>query len=174
MESIASFFKISKEQFSADRELFLEGIPCLDTLEWEDNKLAEIRDKLKLPKRSTASSAGYDFYSTRNVKVKKGKPFIIPTGVRCQMKQGWFLMIAPRSGLSFKYGLRLVNFLGIIDSDYYLAENEGHIILKFVADENFEMQEGDRIAQGIFLPFGVTRSDSAVGKRTGGFGSTGV
>ena len=174
MENIASFMKISEKQFWKDKDLFLKDMAVLDMLGWEESHLQDVRKRLKLPKRSTASSAGYDICSTRNIKVKAGEPFVIPTGLRCQIKQGWVLIIFPRSGLSFKYGTRLVNTLGVIDADYYLAENEGHIILKFIADQDFEILEGDRIAQGIFLPFGVTRSDNAFGRRTGGFGSTGV
>ena len=70
--------------------------------------------------------------------------------------------------------MRLVNTCGIIDADYVYAENEGHILLKFVADKDFEIHEGDRIAQGVFLKYGVTVDDEAGGERKGGLGSTGV
>ena len=50
------------------------------------------------------------------------------------MKKGWFLGIYPRSGQGFKYGIKLANTVGIIDSDYYHSDNEGHIFIKFVND----------------------------------------
>lgn len=144
-------------------------------------------DHLKLPERATAGSAGYDFYAPfgfvldapmMNEKgfIEPGQSILIPTGIRCKIKEGWFLMLAPRSSLGFKYRLQMDNTVSIIDSDYYGAENEGHIMLKLTNDSNenkiLEVKEGDRIAQGIFLPFGITKDDNATGTRTGGIGST--
>lgn len=83
------------------------------------------------------------------------------------------LALFPRSGLGFKHGMRLKNTVGIIDSDYYNADNEGHIMAKIDVDYGFIGEEGDRFMQGVFLPYGVTTDDNANGERTGGFGSTG-
>lgn len=144
-------------------------------------------DSLKLPKRSTIGSAGYDFYSPfsfvldapmLNNKgcIEPGQSILIPTGIRCKIKEGWFLMLVPRSSLGFKYRLQMDNTVSIIDSDYYGAENEGHIMLKLTNDSNerriLVVNTGDRIAQGIFFPFGITTDDNATGIRTGGIGST--
>ena len=64
----------------------------------------------------------------------------------------------------------------MIDSDYSNAENEGHIFLRMTNDsfsgKALDITLGDAIAQGIFLPFGITNDDSASASRTGGFGST--
>jgi dUTP pyrophosphatase len=124
---------------------------------------------IKLPARATTGSAGYDFFAPEDVTL----PGVIKTGVRVKIAPGYVLCIFPRSGLGFKYGVKLVNTVGIIDSDYYNAENEGHIIIKLDSDTPITIKKGERFAQGIFLPFGITINDRAVGERTGGFGSTG-
>ena len=105
-----------------------------------------------------------------------GEILLIPTGIRAQIDEGWVLMLFPRSGLGFKYRLQLNNTVGVIDSDYYNANNEGHIHLKLINDSRdgrtLVVRAGDAVAQGIFLPFGVTTDDQAGGAREGGFGST--
>ena len=93
------------------------------------------------------------------------------------MEEGWVLMIYPRSGLGFKYRLQLNNTVGVIDSDYYNSDNEGHIFIKITNDSNegkvLNVNEGDGFAQGIFMPFGITEDDECEAVRNGGFGSTG-
>ena len=83
----------------------------------------------------------------------------------------------PKSGLGFKYRLQLDNTIGVIDSDYYNSSNEGHIFAKITNDgrdgKTIKIGEGDGFMQAIFLPYGITYSDSAGGVRDGGFGSTG-
>jgi dUTP pyrophosphatase len=101
----------------------------------------------------------------------------IATGIRVQIEQGWVLQIYPRSSLGFKYRLRLDNTVGIIDSDYFYADNEGHIFIKITNDSNegktLSLKKGDGFAQGVFLPYGVTSDDETAAVRNGGFGSTG-
>ena len=86
------------------------------------------------------------------------------------------LKIYPRSGLGFKFRLQLNNTVGIIDSDYFGSDNEGHIFIKITNDSNenktLSLKAGEGFAQGIFLPFGITTDDDADGVRNGGFGST--
>lgn len=174
MNKIAKFEKISEKQLCKDAELFLKNYAVLDDMGWQDNFLRDMLKKTPMPKRATRMSAGYDICSPVHARVKSGEPFVIPTGLRCFFnKEDWVLMIYPRSGLGFKYGMRLANTVPVIDADYCQAENEGHILLKFVADKDFEIHEGDRIAQGVFLKYGVTVDDDAEGQRTGGIGSTG-
>ena len=156
MERIATFEKISKEQWS-------QVIPG-----------AAGYDEIKLPERATSGSAGYDFYSTAAFKLQPGETFKIPTGIRCKMDEGWVLVIAPRSGLGFKYRLQLDNTLGVIDQDYYYSDNEGHIFLKMTncGDKVITIKEGQGVAQGIFLQYGITTDDNVTEVRNGGFGST--
>ena len=102
----------------------------------------------------------------------------IPTGIRAYMEEGWVLQIYPRSGLGFKYRLQMNNTVGIIDSDYYSSDNEGHIFIKITNDsregKTVELPAGSGFAQGIFMEFGITADDDAGDIRNGGFGSTGI
>lgn len=132
-----------------------------------------LRD-LKLPKRATAGSAGYDFYAPFDIKIEPEKSYTVPTGIRAKMENGWVLAVFPRSGLGFKYQLGLANTVGIIDADFYHSDTDGHIMLKLVnkGEKTVEIEKGKAFAQGIFLPFGITEDDNATETRTGGFGST--
>lgn len=167
MNQIALFEKVSFEQYQKDCEAAygpLRGTAEELRKEWE---------AIRLPERATANSAGYDFFLPRHHYVT-GLPVTFPTGIRCRIKEDWFLLCCPKSGLGFKHGLRLCNTIGIVDSDYYGAQNEGHIHAKIYSDTPFVLEAGDKFMQGIFLPFGITENDSAAGKRMGGFGSTGA
>lgn len=160
MHRIAQFMKVSREQFEAD---------------W-DFSMPSPYDELILPRRGTAGSAGYDFYSPLDFTLEPGDVIKIPTGIRAKMEDGWVLTIYPRSGQGFKYRLQLYNTVGVIDADYFGAANEGHIHIK-ITNANQEgktvsVKKGEAFAQGIFLPFGVTVDDDADEIRTGGFGST--
>ncbi len=92
------------------------------------------------------------------------------------MDEDWVFTLYPRSGLGFKYRLQMNNTVGIIDSDYYNSDNEGHIFIKMTNDTNegktVEVSQGTGFAQGIFLEYGITVDDEADGVRNGGLGST--
>lgn len=130
-----------------------------------------------MPVRATVGSAGYDFYSPLDFVLTPGQTIKIPTGIRARIEDGWVLMIFPRSGLGFKFRIQLNNTVGIIDSDYYGSDNEGHIFIKITNDSNegktLSLKKGDGFAQGVFLPYGVTSDDETAAVRNGGFGSTG-
>jgi dUTP pyrophosphatase len=153
------FEKVSKENFISSI-----NIPDSETL----------YEELKLPKRATKGSAGYDFYAPFDFSLPSGESVKIPTGIRAKMENGWVLMLFPRSGLGFKYRLQLDNTVGIIDADYYDSDNEGHIFIKLTNDgkKDLSVKKGEGFAQGIFLQYGVTEDDDARGIRNGGFGST--
>jgi len=133
-------------------------------------------EALKLPRRATSGSAGYDFFAPVPFTLAPGETVRIPTGIRARMAEGWVLLLFPRSGLGFKYRLQLNNTVGVIDSDYYYSDNEGQIFARLTNDSNegrtLALSAGEGFMQGIFLPFGITESDEATGKRNGGFGST--
>ena len=141
-----------------------------------NGKIQEIYDQIRLPRRATAGSAGYDFFAPVDVQLAPGETIKIPTGIRAQMEQEWVLKVYPRSGLGFKYRLQMNNTVGIIDSDYFYSDNEGHIFMKIMNDgregKTVELKAGEGFAQGIFLEYGVTVDDDATEKRNGGFGST--
>lgn len=167
MNRIAHFSKVSYEQFAADlKAAFPDG--------GED--IRAVYDNIKLPKRATKGSAGYDFFMPADIDLAAGKTILIPTGIRAEIEDGWVLQIFPRSGLGFKYRIQLDNTVGIIDSDYFFADNEGHIKIKLTNDSRTRSDAfigaGQGFAQGIFLPYGITDDDCADEERRGGFGST--
>lgn len=166
MNTVAKFEKVSREEFKK----------AMERLDWSSGIIDIIYDNIRLPERATKGSAGYDFYSPFMVDIAQGSSTIVPTGIRCKMDEGWVLTLYPRSGMGFKTGTRLANTVGVIDSDYYFSDNEGHIMLKLVNDgvlgKDMSIKTGDGICQGIFLPFGVTEDDNATAIRNGGFGST--
>ena len=133
--------------------------------------------ELALPKRATAGSAGYDFTAPFTFTIEPGKTIKIPTGIRVKIEDGWFLACVPRSSLGFKYRMQLNNTVGVIDSDYYYSNNEGHIFAKITNDskegKTLSVERGDSFMQAIFLPYGITVSDDAQAVRNGGMGSTG-
>lgn len=167
MNRIAKFEKVSLNRFIEDW-----------TAEFSvsQEEAIAVYEAIQLPKRATKGSAGYDFFSPLSFELKPSQTVKIPTGIRVSIEDGWFLALFPRSGLGFKYRLQLNNTVGIIDSDYYGSDNEGHIFLKLTNDTNenksvsIKAQEG--VAQGIFIPFGLTEDDCADTVRNGGFGST--
>lgn len=161
MKYVAEFEAVSKEQFTKDFMKLFGGTG------------EKAYDNVALPKRATTGSAGYDFVAPFGFTLDKGDSIVIPTGIRCKIDESWFLQIVPRSGLGFKFHVTLANTVGIIDSDYYNSDNEGHIMVKLIADEPFEVKTGDRFAQGIFMEYGIVVNDEATATRNGGFGSSG-
>lgn len=168
MNKISQFFKVSKDRFMSDSAGLLP--------DYTEEQRSEMYDNIRLPARATAGSAGYDIYIPFSTVIMPGQTMTIPTGIRAKIDNGWFLMCCPRSGLGFKFRLRLDNTVGIIDSDYFGADNEGHIMIRITNESNIgkilELKQGDAFVQGIFIPFGITVDDNAADKRTGGFGST--
>ncbi len=170
MKRIAEFYKVSFEQFSKDYKALVGEI--------DDATLVEMYNNIKLPQRATTTSAGYDFYLPFAIKLKANEQMMIPTGIRAFMKDDYALLIMPKSGLGTKNRLQLNNTIGLIDSDYYYINNEGHILTKIIHDNRddkaatLELPAGKSYIQGVFIKFGITRSDKVTTKRSGGFGST--
>lgn len=166
MKKIAKFEKVSPAQFAeAWRDQF-----------GTDDGAEAALNSISVPQRATRGSAGYDFFLPYDVELKPNETAKIPTGIRVKIAEGWVLMIYPRSGLGFKYRMQLNNTVGVIDSDYYNSDNEGHIFIKITNDTNedktISLKAGDGFAQGIFMGFGITEDDETDGVRNGGFGST--
>lgn len=170
MKKIAKFEKVSFSQFKED---WLDTFPELNSTEKD---IEEIYNKIQLPKRATTGSAGYDFFAPLDIELLPNTTMKVPTGIRVKIDDGWVLKIYPRSGLGFKYRLQLNNTVGIIDSDYYNAKNEGHIFIKITNDTNehkiVNVKSGDGFAQGLFIEYGITIDDEVFEKREGGMGST--
>lgn len=131
---------------------------------------------IKLPKRKTHGSAGYDFSAAETVVIKAHEMAFVSTGIKAYMQKDEVLQMYPRSSLSFKRNLIKANSVGIIDSDYYNnPDNEGEImlILYNLGNTDVTIERGERIAQGIFTKYLVIDDDQTHVKRLGGFGSTG-
>ncbi|HEL0559463.1 deoxyuridine 5'-triphosphate nucleotidohydrolase [Streptococcus equi subsp. zooepidemicus Sz105] len=129
-----------------------------------------------LPKRETAHAAGYDLSVAKEVSIAPGEIVLVPTGVKAYMQDGEVLYLYDRSSNPRKKGLVLINSVGVIDGDYYNnPANEGHIFaqMKNITDQTITLSAGERIVQGVFMPFLIADGDQADGERTGGFGSTG-
>lgn len=158
--SIARFMHVSAEQFSQDAAAYATKLVLTD---------------IPLPCRATVGSAGYDYVCPVEVTLQPGESAVIPTGIRCVMEPGWVLLNCPRSSLGRKHGIRLANTVGVIDSDYAHADNQGHILVMLVngGDHTVTLHPGERFCQGIFLPFGLAEEADVAGQRSGGFGSTG-
>lgn len=166
MQRVAQFEKVSFNQFDKDFK---------DTY-GDKYDVNAVYEGIKLPKRATSGSAGYDFYAPVDIELKAGETAKIPTGIRVKILDNWVLKVYPRSGLGFKFRLQLNNTVGIIDSDYYGSSNEGHIFIKITNDTNegktVSVKAGEGFAQGIFVEYGITFDDEVSEKRDGGFGST--
>ena len=166
MKKIAKFEKVSYDNF-------LSSLTS-DFPEIQDPQ--SVYDNIFLPKRATVGSAGYDFFTPFEITLAPGETIKIPTGIRVWIENGWVLKLYPRSGLGFKFRLQLNNTVGIIDSDYYNSDNEGHIFCRITNDSNegktVSLKSGEGFCQGIFVEYGITLDDDADGIRNGGFGST--
>jgi dUTP pyrophosphatase len=158
---VAQFEVVSYEQYKAS---------------YEGSELDNTYNDLKLPKRATIGSAGYDFFAPFDIVLKPGETIKIPTGIRVKIEPNYVLKLYPRSGLGFKFRLQLNNTVGIIDSDYYYSDNEGHIFAKITNDTNegrtIEIKKGTGFMQGIFVEYAITFDDDVTDIRNGGFGST--
>ncbi len=168
MERVAKFHKVSRQQFEKD---WSAAFPEVTTAE-----MRRIYEGLRLPQRATKGSAGYDFFAPAAFTLNPKETLKIPTGIRVEIQEGWVLQLFPRSSLGFTYRLQFNNTVGIIDSDYFESDNEGHIFIKMMNASTegkiVQLRPGDGFAQGIFLPFGICEDDAVQERRNGGFGST--
>src|SRR4030042_6368100 len=111
--------------------------------------LKEIKIKLlnndaNVPVKATEHSSGYDIFSSVEHNLKKGSYELISTGIIIELEKGMEAQIRPRSGLSIKHGITVLNSPGTIDADY---RGEVCIILINLSEENFVIQDGERICQ---------------------------
>lgn len=172
-KGVARFFKVNLENYRRD---YKETFQSENENRLIDGFIEKIYDELVMPRRATMYSAGYDIFSPFDFMLKSGETIKIPTGLRCKMNEDVVLMIFPRSSLGFKYRMMLENTVGIIDSDYYNSDNEGHIFIKFTNHGNKELivKKGTAFAQGIFINYLLTEDDDVSCVRNGGIGSTNV
>ncbi len=143
------FEKISFEQFAKDVK--------------NDEKLY---DEIKIPKRDSDATAGYDIYLLNDVKLNPGEIMKLPTGLKAFFGEDEALLLILRSSMGFYYNLRLCNQVGVIDSDYYNnKDNEGHIWIRVQneGDKIVELHKGEAMVQGVFIKYLTTDSDNPLG-----------
>ncbi|KAK6227114.1 deoxyuridine 5'-triphosphate nucleotidohydrolase [Colletotrichum tabaci] len=137
-------------------------------------QVKKLSDKARLPTRGSLYAAGYDLYAAKATTIPARGKALVSTDIAISVPAGTYGRIAPRSGLAAK------NFIdtgaGVIDADY---RGEVKVLLFNHADADFEVAEGDRVAQlvveRIFTPEIVEVAELEESVRgAGGFGSTGV
>ncbi len=143
-------------------------------------KLGHYDPSFSLPSYETTGAAGADVRASLGVGekllIKPGERVLVPTGLSMEIPHGYEIQVRPRSGLSFKTGLMVLNSPGTIDSDY---RGEVKIILGNLGKNDEVINHGDRVAQLVLAPvtqasYVVSDSDlSETARGTGGFGSTG-
>ena len=171
MNKVAEFKKVSLIQWTQD-------IRCIKDSEHRGmnrhHSPKSLWYAIELPVRATKGSAGHDIKTPIGIVVKPQQQVIIPTGLRCEMSDDYVMFIAPRSSMGIKNHMFLSNTIGVIDSDYAHANNEGHIWLAVEnhGTEDLVLPRGTAIAQAIFLPYGTADTEEILRKRNGGIGST--
>lgn len=160
------FEKISINQWSKDTgRLFFREDDCISAYQ-----------EINIPRRGTRKSAGYDISTPVECTIEPGQQVKIPTGIKANMDDDDVLLIFIRSSMASKKGIKIVNQTGVIDADYYNnIDNEGHIwiVLENTSGSDVTLFSGERIAQGVFLKFGIVEDDIPINdERVGGFGST--
>lgn len=107
---------------------------------------------VKLPAYATSGSAGMDIHAMLDapVTLHPGERTLIPTGLKIELPEGYEAQVRPRSGLALKYGVTVLNTPGTIDSDY---RGEIGVVLINLGQEDFEIKNGDRIAQMVVAPY---------------------
>lgn len=138
-------------------------------------KVKKLHPDAVIPFYATDGSAGADLYTIEELTLAPGEKRVIPTGLAFEMSKSLFIAIVPRSGISLKTDLRIVNSPGIIDSDYTL---EVGVLAQNIGDEPLFLEKGSRVAQMVVMPYiranfeevdEITSSET----RQGGWGSTG-
>ena len=130
-----------------------------------------------LPSYSTLSSAGMDLRANLDapVSLAPGARLLVPTGLYVSIPRGYEAQIRPRSGLALKKGITVLNAPGTIDADY---RGEIGVIIVNLSQENFEINDGERIAQMVIakhetVEWELCESLDETTRGAGGFGHTG-
>ena len=160
-------------------------------------EIKKLHEDAIIPEYKTSGSAGFDFHAiavpddestfnvsessqdgkiqARAIRIEPGERFLVKTGLAVAVPEGFELQVRPRSGLAIKSGISVVNSPGTVDSDY---RNEVGVILINHGSETFNIENGDRIAQGVIAKVEQVEFDEVEEldstERKGGFGSTGI
>ena len=141
-------------------------------------KFVKLKENAHIPTQGSAKAAGFDLYAALDnyIMIEPHKTMLVPTGLAITPPEGYWGAICARSGLALKQGLRPANCVGICDEDY---TGEYMVALHNDTNEVRYVENGDRIAQLVFLPYINVEFEevSALNKTergSGGFGSTGT
>lgn len=142
-------------------------------------QVKKLREDAIIPTRGSVKASGLDLYAVEDTVIEMGEIKLVKTGVAFGIPEGYEVQVRPRSGLSAKTGLRVVNSPGTVDQDY---TGECCVIMQLVPDGkgtiSYAIKRGDRIAQAILCPVTIPELEevSELGQTergAGGFGSTG-
>ena len=141
-------------------------------------KFQKLHDNVEIPKYETDDASGMDLcaFLEEDIELAPMERLLIPTGLKIEIPKGYEAQIRPRSGLSIKYGISLVNCVGTIDADY---RGEVKIPLINLSKETFIIKNGFRVAQMVIAPVCKAKIEqsealSETKRDKGGFGSTGI
>ena len=140
-------------------------------------RIVRLDAAVPMPSYQTAGAAGFDLAASADLTIQPGKIALVPTGLVIAVPAGHFLGIFARSSTPLKRGLIVANGVGVLDSDYSGPTDELKIQLMNVTSAPVDVTRGDRLAQGVILPFvraEFEESATAAGPDRGGFGSTGT
>src|SRR4029079_18968963 len=116
-------------------------------------RIKRLDSTVSLPTYATDEAAGFDLAASQDVKLAPGQIALIPTGLVIEVPSGHFLAIFARSSTPLKRGLIVANGVGVLDSDYCGPEDEIKIVMWNFRSEAASIRRGDRLAQGMILPF---------------------
>jgi dUTP pyrophosphatase len=141
-----------------------------------DVRITRLDPDVPLPRYQTAGAAGFDLASSADMVVQPGEVTLVPTGLIIEVPAGHFLGIFARSSTPLKRGLMVANGVGIVDSDYCGPTDEIRIEVLNITERPVTIARGDRLAQGVLLPFerAVWREATIARGDRGGFGGTGA
>ena len=140
-------------------------------------KIEKLEHCYEIPKYQTSGASGMDLYAANDepIELKPLERRLVPTGLKIQLEKDFEAQIRPRSGMSIKHGITLINCVGTIDEDY---RGEVCVPIVNISNETYTINRGDRIAQMVIMP--VAKAEIEVAKEltttqrsSGGFGSTG-
>lgn len=139
-------------------------------------KIVRRDPSLPLPAYQTDGAVAFDLYSREDAVIQPKEVRILPSNFIIAVPEGYFLLIANRSGTAKKKGLMVANGIGVIDQDYHGPEDEVGILAYNFTDAAVEVRRGERIAQGLFVPMERAEWEevtSIKNESRGGFGGTG-
>ncbi|MGE3610210.1 MAG: dUTP diphosphatase [Bacteriovoracaceae bacterium] len=150
------------------------------SIEVKVKTLSHYDESFELPFYATEGAAGADIRASipekKSIVVKPGERVLVPTGLSMEIPLGYEVQVRPRSGLSLKSPLMIVNSPGTIDCDY---RGEVNIIIGNFGKEDYVIEHGLRIAQLVLAPvvqakYSLTNNLNETKRGAGGFGSTGT